>query len=369
MSNALQPVAPAPIEKQPKIIDLLQSPKNMERMKSVIPSHLTADKMIRVSCLAIQKTPKLGLCDPASLLGAIVVCGSLGLEPNTVLGHAYLIPFEKSYKENGQWKKRTEVNLIVGYKGFVDLARRSGCLVSIHADVVYDGDEFSFEYGSNQHIRHVPKGERDENKAKWAYAYAKLTDGEAFEVLPYAEVLKIRNKTQGYHSWMKKDATDRRTDDCVWMAYPHEMAAKTMIRRLAKYLPLSTDFVRAAAMDARAETGRLDFSVFDSNPDAVTDIDLAGREPEPVDPPVSLADTLKTKAEAVKGKAKTMGTHPDTRRAELVAFITKVPTKADLANLSSGELETLDLLRDGDPGPDIISTGRLETLWRVVSEV
>lgn len=276
-------------EEKGTIRALLQAPQTMKRFKDIAPKHLNPERLLRVMAHAVYKTPKLGECQPMTLLGAMMVCASLGLEPNTVLGHAYLIPFEKREKRGSNWVTvGVDVNLIIGYRGYIDLARRSGSLVSIHADVVYGPgpnrqppDEFSFEYGSNMHLRHVPIGDREGREAMWAYAHASLKDGQAFEVLPYARVLVIRNNSEGYKSALRQGKDKPAFLRSPWVAFEHEMAAKTMIRRLTKVLPLSIEFANAAALDAMSETGTVDLSSFADGVDLSTeDVGSAARQIE-----------------------------------------------------------------------------------------
>ena len=278
-TNNRPPLAAAS-ESKKDIQAMLQSPQMIERFKAVVPAHLNPQRMLRVMALAIHKTPKLAECDPITLLGAMMVCASLGIEPNTPLGHAYLIPFEKRTKRGGQWvTERVDVNLIIGYRGYVDLARRSGSMVSIHADVVYEGDDFSFEYGTNMHLRHVPRGARAGRKPLWAYAHAKLKDGEAFEVLPYEQVLAIRDGSQAFQQALRAKNDNRMStyESSPWVAYEHEMAAKTMIRRIAKMLPMSIEFANAAALDAMAETGKVDYGTFVTDDQSLIDVETARR--------------------------------------------------------------------------------------------
>lgn len=245
----MAPPLAAPRPQQKNIRQMLEEPAMVARFRQVLPRHLNPERMLRVLAQAVHKTPKLAECNPLTLLGAMQACASLGLEPNTPLGHAYLIPFEDRKNQ------RVDVQLIIGYRGYIDLARRSGNLVAIHADVAYEGDDFDFFYGSGQYLKHRPRGNR-ENPLE-AYAYARLTDGEAFEVLPYPLVLKVRDASQGY----KYAASKNRTDN-PWIAHEHEMAAKTMVRRLSKWLPLSLEFANAAQLDAMSESGKADLSVF-----------------------------------------------------------------------------------------------------------
>lgn len=245
-------VAKRPLRQVQSVRELLVNDMAKKQLASVAASHLKPERMMRLMAGAMQKTPKLAECEPITLLGAMMTCASLGLEPNTVLGHAYLIPFKNNRK------KITEVTLIIGYKGMIDLARRSGVVVNIHADVVYAGDEFSFEYGTNQHLRHVPAGPRD--NPTHAYCHAKLVDGEAFIVLPYEEVLKVRDSSQGY-----KTAIKYNDQSAPWIKHEHQMARKTAVRALFNELPISVEKVSDAL---GADEEQQDFASFAMDPSA-----------------------------------------------------------------------------------------------------
>jgi recombination protein RecT len=272
--------------KKKTIIDVLNAPDQKQRFMAVVPRHLSVERMLRVMAMAVHKTPRLGECEMLSLLGAMLACASLGLEPNTPLGEAHLIPFQKRYKDqaDNKWKSRYEVNLIIGYRGYINLARRSGSLVSIHADVVYEGDDFEFEYGSNMHLLHRPSGARGNRAPTYAYAHAKLADGEAFEVLPYDEILSIRNSTQAFQQALRDkakaeeendDRANRAYESSPWVAFEHEMAAKTMVRRLSKWLSMSIEFANAARLDAMGDTGKVDYRAFATDKNALVDVEIA----------------------------------------------------------------------------------------------
>lgn len=250
-----------PLREVKTIGEALRHPEVVSRFTTAIPKHLNPERMLRVMVLAVSKTPKLAECDIMGLLGAMLVLTSMGLEPNTAMGHAYLIPFEKRGKVDGVWQTvSVDVQVVVGYRGYIDLMRRSGSMTALHADVVYEGDEFSFEYGSNAHLRHIPKGVRENRRPLWVYCHAKLSDGQAFEVLPYGEVLKIRDNSEGFKSALRgKDRNPHAFAKNPWVAFEHEMAAKTMVRRLAKYAPMSIELSNAAAIDAMSEAGKGNF--------------------------------------------------------------------------------------------------------------
>lgn len=208
-------------------------------IQRALPKHMTADRMARIALTEFRKTPALMKCEPASLFGAVIQCAQLGLEPGGALGHAYLIPFENRKKGT------TEVQFIVGYRGMIDLARRSGQIVSLEAHAVYEGDKFECMFGLNSDLKHVPDWENpnrtDPSKLRFVYAVAKLKDGGTqFEVMSRAEIdaIRARSKAASYGPWVS---------DYV------AMALKTVIRRLFKYLPVSIELSQAVAMDERAE--------------------------------------------------------------------------------------------------------------------
>lgn len=211
-----------------KVMHLIES--NKAKLVQAMPAHLNKDRLLRVMITAIAANPKLLGCTVPSLLGSLMQLSTLGLEPNTVLGHAYLIPFRNN-KRNV-----TEVQLIIGYKGLIDLARRSGNIVSIAAHEVCERDMFEFEYGLDEKLRHIPAG-GDRGKVTHFYAVAKLEGGGyAFEVMTAADVEKIRDGSQG------------RNND-VWKTNFVEMGRKTLIRRISKYLPLTIELASAVALD------------------------------------------------------------------------------------------------------------------------
>jgi recombination protein RecT len=211
---------------------LLQKSKSQIAM--ALPKHLSADRIIRVAMTSIQRTPKLLECDPKSLIGAIIQSSQLGLEPDGVLGHAYLIPYGN------------QVQFIPGYKGLIDLARRSGQVVSIGSHVVYSNEKFTLKFGFSETLEHEPLPPSQRGERKGVYAVARLKDGSVhFEWLWSEEVEAV--KTQSLKK-MKRPSGP-------WIDNEDEMWRKTSIRRLAKYLPLSVEFAKAAAVDELADAG------------------------------------------------------------------------------------------------------------------
>lgn len=214
----------------------------------MLPKHLTLDRLLKVATIAATTTPALAECDVPSLVGAIAQCAQMGLEPNTVLGHAYLVPFNT--KRGDRWVKSVQV--IIGYRGLIDLARRSGQIVSIAAHEVCEHDEFDLAYGITERLEHKPKRDGDRGRVVGFYAVAHLVGGGyAFDFMSVHQVEEIRNASQGYQQAVKyqKEASH------PWKVHFVEMGRKTAIRRLAKYLPLSIELATATALDDKAAAG------------------------------------------------------------------------------------------------------------------
>lgn len=211
--------------------------KSKTQIGMALPKHMNADRLLRIVMTSVQRTPKLLDCTKESLCGAVIQSAQLGLECDNVLGHAYLVPF---------WNKKKgvlEVQFIPGYKGLIDLARRSGQVSTIYAHVVRDGDMFEYEFGLDATLRHKPAFAGAGGGVTHAYAVCKLKDGgEQFDVMPRYEVEAIRARSQS-------------KDSGPWVTDYDEMAKKTILRRLCKLLPCSVEMARAVALDERADIG------------------------------------------------------------------------------------------------------------------
>ncbi|HEJ2203269.1 TPA: recombinase RecT, partial [Pseudomonas aeruginosa] len=124
---------------QPKTLaHLMTDPKIKAQMALALPKHMTADRLARIALTEIRKVPALAKCNQESFLGAVMQCAQLGLEPGNALGHAYLLPFGNGKAKDGL----SNVQLIIGYRGMIDLARRSGQIVSLTARTVHQNDQF-----------------------------------------------------------------------------------------------------------------------------------------------------------------------------------------------------------------------------------
>lgn len=206
--------------------------KSMEgEIKKALPSVITPERFTRMTLSAISTNPKLAACTPASFLGAMMSAAQLGLEPNTPLGQAYLIP----YKNRGV----DEVQFQLGYKGLIDLAYRSGEVELVQAHIVYENDEFICEYGLEPKLVHKP-ADSDRGEPIKVYAMFKTkSGGYGFEVMSMDDVRRHAEKySQAYKSGFSP-----------WKTNFEEMAKKTVLKKVLKYAPLKSDFVRAVVQD------------------------------------------------------------------------------------------------------------------------
>lgn len=230
----------------------------LEQNKAVIaqalPRHMNPERLMRVAITSVTSNPGLLECYVPTLIGGIIQCSQMGLEPNTVLGHAYIVPFW-----NGK-KSRKDAQVVIGYKGLIDLARRSGQIVSIAAHAVHENDLFEYEYGLTEKLRHVP-ADRNRGEVKCFYAVAHMKDGgHAFEVMSASAIKEIRDAA-AIKNKAKRDSNGAPIISGPWKDHFEEMGRKTVIRRLAKYLPLSVEMATAVAMEdvtARGESQNLE---------------------------------------------------------------------------------------------------------------
>lgn len=211
-------------------------------IKKALPSVITPERFTRMAMTAVSSNPGLAQCTPESFCGAMMNAAQLGLEPNTPLGQAYMIPFKNNKKGV------TECQFQIGYKGLIDLAHRSGEFKNIEAHEVYENDEFDYEYGLEPKLYHKPAF-NDRGKVICYYAvYTLVNGGFGFEVMSIEDVQKHAQKfSQAY----------RRGYGSPWSDNFDEMAKKTLIKKVLKYAPIKTEFVKQVMQD---ETIKVDLS-------------------------------------------------------------------------------------------------------------
>lgn len=216
--------------RQATTLDLLARSK--PEIAKLLPAGVTIDRFERIVRTEIRRTPLLLETDPHALLGAVMQAAQLQLEPGP-LGLIYLIPFKR------------EVTLIVGYRGYVELAYRSGQVRDVIAELVHDGDTFRVAKGTAPRITHEPAGAPGEREIVAAYAVARLKTGGTVSRVIYAE------------DWERARAASRAGSKGTgpWATDTPAMIRKTALRRLEPWLPKTGSFAAAVALDeARAAT-------------------------------------------------------------------------------------------------------------------
>lgn len=205
------PVQTAPAAQAPKtLISTLLTPAFQSQMRLALPKALSPERLTRIIMTECRKVPKLLNCNPESFFGAVMQCAQLGLEPGSAMGHCYLLPYGNGKDRSG----RPNCQLIIGYRGMIDLARRSGQIVSINAYEVHEADEFHYELGLHPDIRHVPANVADRGPITYVYAVAQLKGGGVqFEVMSRAEIESVR-------------ASSKAKDGGPWFTHWSEMAKK-----------------------------------------------------------------------------------------------------------------------------------------------
>lgn len=204
---------------------------SIPRFRDLLPEGMKPEKIVRTTLLAVAANEKLRRCSPLSVLAAVMECARLGLEPGGILGHAYLVPYED--------KKAGIVNcqLVLGYRGMLELALRSDHVDTVEARPVYAGDDFDYRYGLEPRLHHVP-APRDRGKVVASYAIAVLGAAKVFWVVEREDIDLARSKSRQQGIWNESEGA---------------MAAKTAIRRLFKFLPTSVEVQEAIARDVQAE--------------------------------------------------------------------------------------------------------------------
>ena len=195
------------------------------QIAKALPSVITPERFVRMAMTALTGNPKLQNCTPETFIGAALTAAQLGLEPNTPLGQAYLIP----YGNTCQFQ--------IGYKGLLDLANRSGLLKNVTAQVVYENDEFEFEFGLEPKLKHKP-AMSNRGKPLWVYATYHLTNGGYnFEVMSMDDVRKFaKEKSKSYNNG-------------PWQTDFEAMAKKTVLKKVLKYAPLKSETASAVVQD------------------------------------------------------------------------------------------------------------------------
>lgn len=200
-------------------------------IKKALPDVITPERFTRMALSALNTTPKLKDCTQLSFLAALMNAAQLGLEPNTPLGQAYLIPYNN--------KGVLECQFQIGYKGLIDLGYRNPQMQIISAQAVYENDEFEYELGLNPRLEHRP-ALRDRGELRLFYGLFKLVNGGfGFEVM----------SKEAVDAYAREYSKSFDSSFSPWKTNYEAMAKKTVIMQALKYAPVKADFRRALSTD------------------------------------------------------------------------------------------------------------------------
>lgn len=259
-----------------------------------LPSHMNAERIVRIALTTLRTTPDLYKCTPQSILAALFQSAQLGLEPN-IEGQAYIIPYNNKRKIGNEWKTVKEAQFQIGYKGYVELFYRHQSSLSLQMDRVCKGDDFDYAMGTTPYLKHKPAiSGRGEPYAY--YAVATLKDG--------ASVFKIMSKEdcmahgmQFSKCYSKKD--EKFYDSTPWATNPDSMCMKTVLVQLMKLLPKSIEIQRALNMDETVKTK------IDVDMTAITDEAVWEEKPEQIEE--KTGEELKPSETQEDGEGKVIG--------------------------------------------------------------
>lgn len=215
----------------PEMIKVLEP-----EIRRALPKVISAERFTRIALSALNTTPALMQCTPMSFIAALLNAAQLGLEPNTPLGQAYLIP----YKNKGI----LECQFQIGYKGLIDLAYRSGQVKCIQAQAVYSNDQFEYQYGLDPYLVHKPAFS-DRGELTYFYGiFQTVSGGYGFSVMSVSAMDTFaKTYSKGFDSGFSP-----------WKSNYEEMAKKTVIKQALKYAPVKTEFLRALSTDESIKT-------------------------------------------------------------------------------------------------------------------
>lgn len=230
--------APAAVAKANTNAVTKQKPKTMKdyvsamepEIKKALPSMIKPERFTRMVISALSSTPALSECTPKSFLASMMSSAQCGLEPNSVLGEAYIIPYRN--------KGTLEAQFQIGYHGMITLAARAG--TTVRAEAVYENDEFEYELGMNPVLKHKPAMKNRGNViayyATWKNAELKA---DGFTVMSKEDVENHAKKYSKAYSG----------GSSPWSTNFDSMAKKTVIKQALKYAPMNAEVQRLMAND------------------------------------------------------------------------------------------------------------------------
>ena len=284
MAKAMQP-------QKMRFSQAIQTPMYKSLVNNTLGDPARGARFIANITSAVAVNPALQECNPGTILAGALLGESLLLQPSPQLGQFYLVPFKSKAKRDRQGNviepASVKAQFVLGYKGYIQLAMRTGQYRTINADVVYEGE-----------VRKVNKltgeiafdGEKTSDKIIGYFCYFELLNG--FSKTLYVTVEDMAAYAKRYSPSVKKETTvaqliAKANDGIIgkkvgWEGNFNDMALKTVIRRLlSKYGYLSVEMQNAMAHDVEDEAMSNRNDTLDNA--AAQTVDLSATEYEEVD--------------------------------------------------------------------------------------
>lgn len=239
-----------PVKTKGALAELLERSRNS--FEEMATKYLPADRIFKLAAVAMSRDPKIADCTGVSILKSVMDACQMGLDCSGINGQGWILPY-RNKKTN-----KTEAQFIPGYRGLTEIARRSGAVEDIDAQLVYANDVFRIRMGSNPGIDHEPETRGDRGEFLGAYAVATLATGK--QKSEWMDAADIDNT--------KKSSRSAGSDYSPWNTFAGEMRRKTVIKRICKYLPYDATLQLAIDADNRAH----------GLSEAVTGINLPGKK-------------------------------------------------------------------------------------------
>jgi recombination protein RecT len=225
---------------------------HQKAISDVSATHIRPELLLKVALNCITKSEKLMRCTANSIYGCLLQAAELGLEPGSALGLAHLVPYKES------------CILIVDYKGYIELAYRSGLVSGVDSFVVYEGDRFDFSEGVKLVLKHTPD-------------FASPNYGDPLKITHAVSLIWIKGSSHPVYAvvarkeieGIRKRSAAAKSDFSPWVSDYAEMAKKTAIRRAMKKAPKSTEMRKALALENQNDVGQNIGPIFDGDVEEV----------------------------------------------------------------------------------------------------
>jgi recombination protein RecT len=274
----------------------------LPRLRESLPAYVTPERIMRVAINAFGARPELRECTKLSLLGGIVKASQMGLEID-LMDEATLVAFWSNKR------KVKEAQLMIGYQGLMKLGLNSGLIGKWSAHVVYEKDTFSYSYGTDEHLKHVPYHGSDRGPIVAAYSIVRFKNGfYDFVVVGREDLDRVR-------------AVSRDSEGNFWTQWEDRMSMKTAIRAHYKTLPKSREMRTAAILDGMHEGGMaqgIDLSKVDAVGDVAFEAPQQAEQAPVVDAEVIEVPSVEPEEQERKYKVLLDDINKVTQRIELV---------------------------------------------------